>query len=110
MAQGYLPAPGPIDVHLWQLDLDRSGAAGDKSSALLSVDEAERAARFHSVQDRDRYIAGRAALRRLLSGYTGIGASSIRFAYGLHGKPSLEPIGGYVALEFNLAHSAGIGV
>jgi 4'-phosphopantetheinyl transferase len=67
--------------------------------ALLAIDERERADRFHFARDRDRFIAARAALRRVLGGYLGRAPAELEFAYSAHGKPS---IGG---LAFNVSHS-----
>jgi len=55
--------PGAHDVHVWAIDL-RRGAAADR--ALLSRDERARADRFRLPGLRERFTAGRAALRRLL--------------------------------------------
>ncbi len=100
--------PPPLDVHeahLWRVDLD---AAGSEAAAtdILSEDERARAARFHFERDRHRFIAGRAALRRILAAYLDRAPAALVFAVGRHGKPALENLG----LEFNLSHSGGCGL
>jgi 4'-phosphopantetheinyl transferase len=81
------------DIHLWQIDLQRSA-----SEHTLSADEQERAARLKIPQARARFIAGRVALRQILAKYT---SQTLQFIYGEHGKPALFNSG----LHFNLAHS-----
>lgn len=97
--------PGAHDVHVWAIDLRRGAEAADR--ALLSGDERARADRFRSPGLRERFTAGRAALRRLLGAYTRRPPARIEFAYNARGKPSLvtkEPI------AFNLSHSGDLAV
>lgn len=53
--------------------------------------------------------AGRAALRRLLATYLGIGAEAVELVAGAHGRPALAPhlasLRGGLPLEFNASHS-----
>ena len=100
------PAPplGDHEAHLWRLDLDAAGSAA--AVDILSEDERARAARFHFERDRQRFIAGRAALRRILAAYLGRSPADLVFTVGPHGKPAVENLG----LEFNLSHSAGCGL
>jgi 4'-phosphopantetheinyl transferase len=97
------PLLGVHEAHLWRLDLD---AAGDEATDILSEDERARAARFHFERDRRRFIAGRAALRRILAAYLDRAPAALVFVLGPHGKPALENPG----LEFNLSHSGGCGL
>jgi 4'-phosphopantetheinyl transferase len=98
------PPLGVDEAHLWRLDLD---AAGSEAAAdILSEEERARAARFHFERDRRRFIAGRAALRRILGAYLERAPTALVFVMGHHGKPELEDPG----LEFNLSHSGGCGL
>jgi 4'-phosphopantetheinyl transferase len=72
---------------------------------VLADDEIERAARFVRPSHRDRYIAGRAEMRRILGLETGRDPRDIRFRYGPNGKPSID--GGP---EFNLSHSSALAI
>jgi 4'-phosphopantetheinyl transferase len=90
--------PGTVDV--WLIALDRAPRRD-----ALSAAERERAARFLRVEDRDRWIAARTALRTLLGAYAGADPRALRFAEGPHGKPALANDAG--GLRFNLSHSAG---
>jgi 4'-phosphopantetheinyl transferase len=92
-------------VHVWRVDLDRAGLSTDSSVAILSPDEAERAARFRFPRDRQRFVAGRVALRRLLGEYLGRPPETLRFAYGPNGKPALARNLGDPDHAFNLANS-----
>lgn len=74
---------------------------------LLCEDETARAARFVFDRDRDRFIVGRAVLRRILGRYLAQEPSELRFSYNDFGKPSLA--GEYASsLHFNLSHAGGV--
>src|SRR6185437_5172724 len=68
----------------------------------LSEDERRRAQRYAFLRDRVRFIAARSFLRRTLGRHRGVDPASLRFAYGLCGRPELE---GAHALQFNLSYS-----
>ncbi|MGD0430177.1 MAG: 4'-phosphopantetheinyl transferase superfamily protein [Acetobacteraceae bacterium] len=71
---------------------------------LLAPDEQRHADAFHFALHRDRYIAGRAMLRRLLAARLARDPASLRFHYGKSGKPALdEPI------SFNFSNSDDLG-
>jgi 4'-phosphopantetheinyl transferase len=99
------PPLGVHEAHLWRLDLN---APGGEETALdiLNDEERARAARFHFERDRQRFIAGRGALRRILAAYLGRSPADLVFTVGPHGKPTVENLG----LEFNLSHSGGWGL
>lgn len=92
-------------VHIHYAGLDCAAHAHAAWWALLSADERERAAQFHTETDARRYIAGRGLLRTLLARYTGGDPAALRFGYGARGKPALR--GRDAALHFNLAHAGG---
>jgi 4'-phosphopantetheinyl transferase len=97
------PGLGPDDVHVWRLDLDAMIPAGLALTSDLAEEERDRAARFRFARDRERYLAGRVALRGILAGYLGRPPETLRFVRAPFGKPALfaEPTG----LQFNLTHS-----
>jgi 4'-phosphopantetheinyl transferase len=98
------PAPGEVEV--WTVPLEADEAAVAALAALLSPDEAERAARFRFARHRRRYTVGRGALRTLLGRYLGIEPRAVAFAYGEKGKPALAaPPGQPPPLRFNLSNS-----
>jgi 4'-phosphopantetheinyl transferase len=94
-------------VHVWRLDLDRLHRSDTGLAAVLTEAERERAARLHRPVDAERFIAGRASVRRLLAAYLGCATSAVRLTAGPHGKPALEDGAG---LEFNLSHAEWLGV
>jgi 4'-phosphopantetheinyl transferase len=100
-----LLAPG--DVHAWTVDLDEPPADVRRLAALLSDDEAERAARLQFDRDRRRFVMARSALRCVLGHYTGVAPAALRFALGHAGKPALDCPAGTDGLAFNLSHSGG---
>lgn len=97
------------EVHVWRVAL-----VGDPSArAVLERDlqdaEIRRAGRFFRPSDRDRFIVGRALLRRILALYLGAPAALIELSYEPGGKPALaEP--GDPPLEFNFTHSSDLAL
>jgi 4'-phosphopantetheinyl transferase len=94
--------------HLWRVDLDdpRLCAQGD---AALDDPERERAARFRFMEDRARYVSGRAALRTLLGRYLAMSPRDVPIVIAEKGRPSLAPPLA-MQLDFNVSHSAGAAV
>ena len=105
--EGNGPALQASEVHVWLVNLDRPVPACGEPLSILSGPERERAARFVFDRDRARFVAARAALRRLLGRYTGIAPERIEFDYGAEGKPRLRGSTAAAPLQFNLSHSAG---
>lgn len=95
------------EIHVWSASLVQPAAVVADFSALLALDEKNRAARFHFAKDRDHYIVGRGLLRRLLGAYLGLDPAWVAFRYGNYGKPALKAGDLNHTLEFNLAHSGG---
>ncbi|MFY9552972.1 MAG: 4'-phosphopantetheinyl transferase superfamily protein [Thermoanaerobaculia bacterium] len=91
------------EVRLWSVDLDCSPERLPALLECLSSDERARAERFRFDRDRRRFVAGRAALRRVLGDTVGIPASQIAFEYGPYGKPALASPSG-AGVEFNVSH------
>lgn len=91
---------GPGVVYVWDIDLDK---AGEGREAFLSFDEEQRANRLGD-RLRARFVAGRTALRHILSGYCGMAAQTLEFSYGANGKPTLQR---QPQLGFNLTRAGG---
>jgi 4'-phosphopantetheinyl transferase len=98
-----LPAPDPA-IALWLCDLERDPAAVEALAACLSDDERDRAARFGTALLRNHWIVGRATLRLLLGGATGIDPGDIRIARGRRDRPEFA---GPRRLDFNVSHTGG---
>ncbi|MEM6825247.1 MAG: 4'-phosphopantetheinyl transferase superfamily protein [Pseudomonadota bacterium] len=68
---------------------------------LIAPDEAARADCFDFARDRNRFLRGRAYLRRRLAQVTGIEATRLQLVPGVNGKPELAGS----SLAFNMSHS-----
>src|SRR5207344_1775045 len=88
--------------------LDRTPEESRRAAAVLSAEELARSTRFRYDQDRDRFIVGRATLRRLLAGYLGGHPAAIDIEPGRFDKPGLAGRFAASRLRFNLSHSAGL--
>ncbi len=73
--------------------------------ATLSTEEKERAARFKFEKHRNRFIAGRGALRDILGHYLDANPADLKFNYSANGKPGLLTVPPAGNFHFNLAHS-----
>src|ERR1051325_7471241 len=93
-------------VHVVTCRLDRLPPISTQS--CLSADELVRAARWQRQQDRDRFVRGRAWLRRTLAAYLEAAPASLTFELGAHGKPQLPPP--HHGLQFNLSHSDDVAL
>ena len=78
------------EVHVWQASLDADPAAVERFFGYLSPVEKERAARFLSPRDGNRFAVCRGILRELLGGYLRCPASEVRLGAGPRGKPALH--------------------
>lgn len=96
---------GKIDVVSFSLDREETLTV-EEGREWLSSEEVERAERFRFGNLRDRYVRGRAMLRRILSFYQGCDPRDLSFGTGEHGKPFLRDD----SLEFNLSHSNDLAV
>jgi 4'-phosphopantetheinyl transferase len=83
-------------VHIWRANLDHYS-----KPSVLSPDETARAERFKFDVHRNRFIAARTILRRLLSQYLNHAPDSLQFEYTSYGKPYLP----HSSIFFNLSHA-----
>ena len=96
------------EVHLWRISLDLESERLEQLAAHLDTQEERRARRFLQRRHRQRFRAGRGALREIVAAYLGAEAGDLRFDYGPQGKPHLG--GDPPPLSFNLAHSHGVAL
>ena len=96
----------PADIELWTADLAEALPLLAAVAACLSPEEQERASRFRTAKDRDRFAAGRAFLRLLLARRLDMDARRLDLRSGPHGKPELPASG----LSFNLSHAGDVAV
>jgi 4'-phosphopantetheinyl transferase len=109
--ESILPGEGEVVLLCAPLDVPADELA--RMRATFAPREEARALRF-VPQFRDRWVAGRGHLRRILARATGGDAAALRFAYGAHGKPALDPrsappLSG-PPLTFNVSHSGALGL
>jgi 4'-phosphopantetheinyl transferase len=103
--------PLPDDkVQLWRVDLEAIGADEARWQQVLSSDELARASHFHFSRDRQRFVAARALLRRILASYLATDPNSLSFSYSKKEKPSLGPAHVDSGITFNVSHSGGIAL
>jgi 4'-phosphopantetheinyl transferase len=105
------------EVHVWCGFLDLSKSIIHKFMNFLSADEQIRANRFYFLKDKNRFVAARGMLRKLLSCYLGVEPNDVHFQYSQHGKPSLHPDMDVLKLpicaskiKFNVSHSNKIAL
>lgn len=101
---------GRDELHVWRAKIDLPDSTVANLRHLLSPDEVARASRYHFEIDRRRFIAARAGLRIILSGYLNLHPRQINFSYGPQGKPSIAVSLDGMTLNFNLAHSGGVAL
>ncbi|OWY63910.1 4'-phosphopantetheinyl transferase [cyanobacterium TDX16] len=95
------------EIHVWRASLGSNLTYLQQLVKTLSVDELDRANRFHFEADRNRFIIGRGILRSILSYYLDIAPHQLQFCYGSHGKPALKTCN---LLHFNLSHSQDLAL
>ncbi len=100
----------PGNVQVWAAWLDVKSEEMSGLWPSLSPDEQERAGRFALDLDRVRFVAARGLLRTILGTCLGTEPHRIEFAYSAKGRPSLGGEFTRSGLQFNLAHSGGLGV
>ena len=97
----------PEHVSLWSVWHDQLSAAGSGFFEWLSLEERERAGRFHFERDHTFFVLGRGFLRWLLGESLDADPASLELASGPAGKPFLS--GRHAGqLHFNLSHSGGL--
>ncbi|HEY1806694.1 MAG TPA: 4'-phosphopantetheinyl transferase superfamily protein [Terracidiphilus sp.] len=90
------------EIHIWIFPTEAPNDLVARFERILPSEEVDRGARFHSTHLRDSFVLARGALRFLLGKYLNTDPASIRFVYGLRGKPALASVTG---IDFNMTHS-----
>ena len=93
------------EVHVWAACLEQPASTVHALESVLSIQELNRADRFHSDRDRRRYVVSHGILRRVLASYRQTDPRALRFTIGKNGKPALADETGPTALRFNLSHT-----
>jgi 4'-phosphopantetheinyl transferase len=92
----------PLSVHVWSVHLDAPATLATALAACLSADERDRLEACVTDDARRRFTMGRAALRHVLSLYTGTEPVDVRLLRGEYGKPLLDTRDD---LHFSMTHS-----
>lgn len=95
------------EVHVWFVQLDSSNIDINYLFSLLTIEERNRALRFHFVKDKNNFIVARGLLRILLSEYLNKDPQAIEFHYNQYGKPFLND---NLNLQFNLSHCHNVAL
>ncbi len=95
-------------MHISTIHVPAFDTAG--SEEILSLAEKARAARYRFDEDRQRYIAGRASLRRILAKRTSTSAAELVFEEPEGEKPRLVLLRGAPRVFFNVSHSGDYAV
>lgn len=94
------------DVHLWVATVAPGSPEVKRLQAAAGSAERARAARFHRLEDAERYLAAHGALRMILAGFMACDPVDLRFSTHGKGKPFIEG----ADLEFNLSHSGALAL
>ncbi len=97
----------PIFLDIWFSQYDPDSSDNEANRELLDSQERRRADHFAREEDRLRFTAQHAALRRVLADYLEVEPTAICFSYGEAGKPLLAAPT-EVKLEFNLSHTGNL--
>jgi len=101
-----IASPDPaVTLRLCGLDCDATALAD--CAALLAPEEQARAARFGTERLRQRYIVGRATLRRLLGQAMGRLPADVPLHCGRRGRPELTIA---TTIDFNVSHAGDIAL
>ncbi|MCI0661020.1 MAG: 4'-phosphopantetheinyl transferase superfamily protein [Acidobacteria bacterium] len=101
---------GEDEAHVWRASLNQEAEIIGSLATLLSPDEYQRAEKYRRLIDRDRFIAGRGILRKIISVYLAISPAELQFTYNEYGKPTVSDDQNDCALNFNLSHSNGMAL
>ncbi len=96
-------APAQVDVLIARVRAEPQAA----DAALLTAEEAARAARYANTARRAVFVAGRAFLKRALAARMGCLANDVRLIIAPGGKPVIAPVMGTTAPFLSFSHGAG---
>jgi 4'-phosphopantetheinyl transferase len=100
-------APPDTGVAAWWCELEISVSEVEACFGWLSEGERARAARFGQPKLRDRYVVGRASLRRVLGDALGLPPAAVPIMRGPRGRPRLDMD---TTLDFNVSHTGDVAV
>lgn len=92
-------------VHIWRAIMTMTKENAAHYWNYLSVDERQRAKKFHFKQQQEEYISAKGILRSILSKYISIDPEQLLFSYSYFGKPRLQLADTIKPIYFNVSHS-----
>jgi 4'-phosphopantetheinyl transferase len=92
------------EVCVWRMNLDAEWSVTKGTADQLSHAERERANRFNAALGRQRYVAARMALRRILGDLLGHDATTLEFGATPSGRPFLAAPSN-TSVDFNISHT-----
>lgn len=98
------------EIHLYYFSSVDLSLPLEKLVPILSQDEQMQLSRFSFRERCQEFIFFRAMMRLILSQHLRCDPHRISFAYGLEGKPFLDPKHHYEELQFNLSHAKRCGL
>lgn len=101
---------GIVDLWFYFHEPTKDAALLAVQTSLLTPDELLRCQGFRFEADQRAFIAARALVRTVLSRYAPVPPGDWRFETEKHGKPRIAHPKVLPALNFNLAHTAGVVV
>jgi 4'-phosphopantetheinyl transferase len=96
------------EIHIWRAEIDVAGVSLEDLLETLAPDEHARAARFRFAAHRNRFVAARGILRRILGSYLDRKPGELQFLYSSNGKPVLANEGDW--LRFSVSHAADLAL
>jgi 4'-phosphopantetheinyl transferase len=109
-ARSGAPPLAPDGIHVWATSLAAPPDILKNFATVLSPDETARANKFKFEKHRNRFIAGRGALRQILASYLPLNPAGLRFVYSTNGKPALAAELADSGIHFNLAHTEDLAL
>lgn len=98
------------EVQVWQMRLDMPVSRILHLARTLSPTERDRATRFRSLPDRNRFITRRGILRQICSAYLTVEPERLMFEQGPWGKPRLSGLADHCDLRFSVSCSHMVAV
>ena len=97
-------------IHVWHARIPHSPSEFAILWNILAEDEKDRADRYHSSANWERYVFTRALLRVTLGRYLELPPGSIQLEYGRWGKPAISWPQPARQLRFNVSHCRDVAV
>jgi 4'-phosphopantetheinyl transferase len=93
------------EVHIWQANLESSWNMTERLRGILSIEEQQRADRFHFDHDRKRHTLARILLRQVAARVLNTSPERLNITSAPDGKPHLLLDASQPHIEFNISHS-----